>query len=716
MKIIGYSVPITVRPGASVEFKISTDEQHFDASLVRLVGGMVADQQAQSVAVELPGLGRFSGRVQRTHIGSYADLPVPPSLGRPRPITFQFWIRPSSVGLERRQSILATDTGLELQLRDGKLVLATGEHACSTTQALENNVWYFIAIRVLPDHFGLTIERVGGWAAHRLKETVEQSVRQAWSSELRAIRLAASIGAIPDSHYNGKIESVAIYDKELTPEEIRSLREGKAVAATPILRWAFEREMGTESIFDVGPHGSHGTTHNLPTRAVTGHGWNGDVLSYSENPSHYGAIAFHDDDLFDSGWETDLRLAIPEDFASGVYALQVSAGGESDSIPFFVRGARSNSKHVLFLAPTNTYLAYANERLAADFNLTSVVKHEIVLSDVDRFIIGNTKIVGKSLYDRHTDGSPVCFSSWLRPILNFRPNYLTWLNAGPRHFPADLLTVGWLEKRGVGYEVATDEDLDRDGLSLLSGYKVLITGTHPEYWSEAALKAVQTWLNDGGRLMYLGANGFYWITGFMGERRQSIEVRRGTSATRTADTDPGEGYLATTSRMGGIWRHRGHSPQALTGVGFAAQGWGGACGYKRLAASFAGPGKRFFEGIDDSVIGNFGTVMGGAVGDEIDRLDYELGTPSHALWLATSTGLNDFYQLVHEDILISMPGTTGGTESDRVRADIVAFDIEGGGKVFSVGSINYAGAMATNDYNNNAARLADNVLAVFLNE
>jgi N,N-dimethylformamidase len=158
------------------------------------------------------------------------------------------------------------------------------------------------------------------------------------------------------------------------------------------------------------------------------------------------------------------------------------------------------------------------------------------------------------------------------------------------------------------------------------------------------------------------------------------------------------------------------SPQALTGVGFAAQGWGGACGYKRLSASFEEPGKQFFKGIDGAIIGDFGIIMGGAVGDEIDRLDYELGTPPHALWLATSTGLSDYYQLVHEDILISMPGTTGGTETERVRADIVAFDIEGGGKVFSVGSINYAGAMATNDYSNNAAQLIDNALALFLNK
>jgi N,N-dimethylformamidase len=716
MRTIGYSVPISVSPGETIEFKISTEQSEFEASLVRFIGGMVSDQPAPSVPVEVPGLGRFPGRLQRTHIGSYADLPVTPDVALPQSVTFQFWICPSAVGLEQPQTVLATDIGLELQLRGGRLVLVLGEHTCTTTGAIENNVWYFIAIRCLPAVSALTVERVGGFTAHRLSETIEHSAARAPSNELRLIRLAASMAAVPENHYNGKIESVAVYAKELTFEEMRNLRDGKLTAPAPILHWAFERDISRERIVDVGPHASHGMTHNLPTRAVTGHAWNGDVLSYVEDLSQYRAIAFHDDDLFDCSWETDVRLSIPKGFPSGIYALEVGAGHERDSIPFFVRGTAPSSKNVLFLAPTNTYLAYANERLAADFDLSSVMQHGLVLNDADRFIIDNGPIVGKSLYDRHTDGSPVCFSSRLRPILNFRPNYRTWLNAGPRHFAADLLTVGWLEKRGVGYEVATDEDLDCDGIALLRRYKVLITGTHPEYWSEVALKAVRTWLGDGGRLMYLGANGFYWIIGYMGERRDAIEVRRGTSATRTADTPPGEGHLATTGKPGGIWRHRGYSPQALTGVGFAAQGWGGACGYKRLAASFEEPGKQFFKGIDGSIIGDFGIIMGGAVGDEIDRLDYELGTPPHAIWLATSTGLSDYYQLVHEDILISMPGTTGGTETERVRADIVAFDIEGGGKVFSVGSINYAGAMATSDYNNNATQLVDNALTLFLNE
>jgi hypothetical protein len=87
-------------------------------------------------------------------------------------------------------------------------------------------------------------------------------------------------------------------------------------------------------------------------------------------------------------------------------------------------------------------------------------------------------------------------------------------------------------------------------------------------------------------------------------------------------------------------------------------------------------------------------VLGGAAGDEIDRLDLQLGSPAHALLLATSAGRHtDYYQVTNEDVLITVPGQ-GGTESPKVRADMVFFETSNGGAVFSVGSINWLGCLA----------------------
>jgi N,N-dimethylformamidase len=43
-----------------------------------------------------------------------------------------------------------------------------------------------------------------------------------------------------------------------------------------------------------------------------------------------------------------------------------------------------------------------------------------------------------------------------------------------------------------------------------------------------------------------------------------------------------------------------------------------------------------FEGIDDEILGDFGLSGGGAAGFELDRADFELGTPPDALILARS--------------------------------------------------------------------------------
>jgi N,N-dimethylformamidase len=60
-----------------------------------------------------------------------------------------------------------------------------------------------------------------------------------------------------------------------------------------------------------------------------------------------------------------------------------------------------------------------------------------------------------------------------------------------------------------------------------------------------------------------------------------------------------------------------------------------------------------------------------------------------------------------------VPGQ-GGTESPKVRADMVFFETPNGGAVFSVGSINWLGSLAWNKFDNNVARVTHNVLRRFL--
>ena len=113
------------------------------------------------------------------------------------------------------------------------------------------------------------------------------------------------------------------------------------------------------------------------------------------------------------------------------------------------------------------------------------------------------------------------------------------------------------------------------------------------------------------------------------------------------------------------------------------------------------------------MIGDFGLVMNGAVGDEIDRLDTRLGSPPHTLLLATTAGRHsNFYLVVIEDTTLTMR-LIGGQENDKVRSDVVYYELPNGGAVFSTGSISYWGSLSHNNYQNNVSRMTENVLRRF---
>ncbi|MGH7055483.1 MAG: N,N-dimethylformamidase beta subunit family domain-containing protein, partial [Stellaceae bacterium] len=105
----------------------------------------------------------------------------------------------------------------------------------------------------------------------------------------------------------------------------------------------------------------------------------------------------------------------------------------------------------------------------------------------------------------------------------------------------------------------------------------------------------------------------------------------------------------------------------------------------------------------------------GAAGLEIDRYDLSLGTPPHALILASSEPLTDNYPLVQEDVMFMHPGM-GGTQHPLVRADMVYFTTPKDGAVFSASSIAWASALPCNKFDNSVSRIMKNVIDAFIRE
>lgn len=724
MQVIGYVDRLSARPGEEIACHVSLPHDgEVELDVVRLIHGDENPAGPGFKVHPVAGIARqvVAATPQSTPIGScmvaegvWGDAP-----GR---LTMDSLLWPTMPTHRRRQGLIslrgADGDVLALALSaDGRIELISGAGSqlvsvCATETALTARTWYRVQATIDEAAHSATLG-ISTLAGSMNPGMDESSTREGFA--LVPAYATCLVGALsctcvdgrafPDECFNGKLERPRLI-------------EGVTTSGTALADWRFELDMEGHEVTDVSGRNKHGRLINMPARAMTGHLWTGEELSHRHAPGQYAAVHFHEDDLEDAGWEESARIQLPETVPSGTYAVRLRAGTGIDHVPFFITTGHGQERApVTFLAPTFTYLAYANE------HLLEREPHSIPLGPHDRAVADHPEF-GLSLYDHHSDGSGVCYASSRRPLLNMRPDYRSWVHNAPRHLSADLYVIDWLERAGVPYDVVTDHDLHREGLTALDGSSVVITGSHPEYVSTQMLDALDEHLASGGRLMYLGGNGFYWVTSQDRNREYIIEVRRGVAGTRTWESEPGETYHSTTGEPGGLWRHRGKPPNALAGVGFSAQLTGvrsasaraglRAPGYRRLSDSFRADAAFVFEGITrDEVIGDFGLIMDGASGDEIDRYDVERGSPPGALVLAQSTGHSELYLLCSEDVAMTS-AKLAGPDNDLVRSDMVLYKLPGGGAVFAVGSICFSGSLSHNDYDNNVARLTTNVLREFL--
>ena len=732
MPVVGYADRLSVQPGQTIRFMVSCDFPRYRVDLVRLIHGDINPRGPGYKEETIPASinQSYPGRRQRLPGGSYALIEDQPALRLRGSFTLQAWISASTPG-KGAQGILTKYSesdrqgyGLVLE-EDGSLALWLGDPQgkvervrtrrplrrwvpasvyANRNQMVNSTSWYFVAatFEAKTGRVVLYQKPSTEWPRDETLAVVEQAVSTRTIGQTDASLLIAAYWSWRDGeesrvggHFNGKIENPHVFNRALTSSEIDLLYQGQP-PDDPVAAWDFSAEISSRRVHDTSANGFHGETVQMPTRGVTAHSWTGRPTSAVEAPAQYAAIHFHEDDLDDAGWEVDFEYRVPPTLESGVYAARLRAGNAEDFIPFFVRPQKGTATaQVAFLAPTFSYLAYANWQDQTPQLL--------------------------SLYSHHSDGSGVCYSSRLRPILEMRPK-VAWedsgdVSVGPHGFNADLHLVDWLQTNGYRHDVLTDEDLHFEGWDLLKPYRVVITGAHPEYWSQQMLDGLESYLRHGGRLMYLGGNGFYWVTSMESEEKHTIEIRR-RAGTETWQAAPGEYHHSTTGELGGLWRFRGRPPQKLVGVGFTAQADDRGRPFSRRPGSFDSRAQFIFEGIGpDEPIGDFPCLVleYGAAGLEIDRLDPVLGSPQHALVLATATGFSDMFQHVVEEVLVS-DSKQSGSINPRVKADMIFFEYPNGGAVFSASSISWSSCLSYNDYKNNVSRITENVLRGFLSK
>lgn len=652
----------SVAPGESLSVHAS-GQGGAVLSLVRLRGlvgavvptGYIEEPASKAATVEL--------EPRNVPMGSYAITERGPAVDASSRWQWTLHLMPTLT--DRGEVMRWGSDGPVLYLRDGVLVARWNE--TTLIVPVDAGAWS----EVILAHTGtgrleLSVKPLGGGAWYR--HARHQAAKVTPRSIAGALTLARG--------FNGKLAGPRL---EADDQSIAS--------------WDFSQAITTQSVPGRGQQGSELRLVNAPRRGVTGVLWDGSAHDWRTQPSHYDSIHFHDDDLSDCEWPVTATLQIPSSSPSGMYAVRIDADGQTFHAPFVVRARETPA--VVFLASTFTWLAYANSLWASPSGaaLARAYPREAALC----------RRYGCSMYARHRDGSGIGLVSTRRPVLTGVSGLFGEAHGGQVTANDDLRVLQWLDGTGMSFSVITDHDLHTMGPQVLAGARVVVTGGHPEYHSRESLDALASFTATGGRLLYLGGNGFYTRVSTLPDTPHVLEVRRAEGGVRMWAEPAGEYHHQSDGALGGLWRRLGRPPNQLVGVGFSAQGSEMETrAYVRTPAAGDARVAFLFEGVCEGEIGAAGP-LGAAAGYELDRADVALGTPPHALVVARSLPFGPLTAPVNEERLTHEVLDA----HDPLRADMTFFEGPAGGAVFAAGSLLFPGALTETD---GAGRIVLNAL------
>jgi N,N-dimethylformamidase len=229
--------------------------------------------------------------------------------------------------------------------------------------------------------------------------------------------------------------------------------------------------------------------------------------------------------------------------------------------------------------------------------------------------------------------------------------------------PGEWRLLSWLEREDFAYDLYSDYQLHAGQLDL-SAYKLLICGVHPEYWSREMYTLVKEWVNKrGGRFIYLGGNGINAEVEFPDATTMRVRSHLLTEGS-LGMTDPNNPGTVYESRF-----HRTVESEAnLLGVVSTADAIMSAAPYQVIKGDhwvFSGTGLRTGDTFGRASLHE--RCPGGASGYETDKISRF--SPKETVLLAK--GLNP----------------------DNGGAEMICYELNSGGKVFSAGSITWVASI-----------------------
>lgn len=212
------------------------------------------------------------------------------------------------------------------------------------------------------------------------------------------------------------------------------------------------------------------------------------------------------------GWPTAATVTVPADWRSGYY--QVTATTAEDDIPveefhaFFVVRAATPTAPILLVLATNTYAAYnfygggslyqnRDSGLGIQESQVSIRRPWMpgFLTKPDYYDIHvesrSSNVNAEDRFLRHSvSGVPfmACAAGWDN-----------W----------ERVLVEWAEREGYELDYAINSDLQLHP-ELLSGYRLMLSVGHDEYWSPEMRDTVEAFIHGGGNVCFLSGNTSIW--------------------------------------------------------------------------------------------------------------------------------------------------------------------------------------------------------------
>lgn len=366
---------------------------------------------------------------------------------------------------------------------------------------------------------------------------------------------------------------------------------------------------------------------------------------------------------------TSSLLEAPE--KSGLYYIHAEGeSGEFFSFPWIVAPAKPTAK-IAVLASTNTWNAYNNFGGRSNYvNADHLPETPIVNArlELSRYYYG-----GQYPEWRHPDEAylPLSFErpEWLNHVPEFTEVYDNIEGRQACHVaPTEWRLLAWLEREGFEYDFYSEYQLHAGELDL-DAYSIVISAVHPEYWSADMYHRIKAWVYErGGKFMYLGGNGLNAEVEFIDEATMRVNNQVVGHPSGGGVRDPEDPDRTFESRF-----HRNVESEAnLLGVVFTEAGVMTAAPYAVEDPDhwvFAGTGLQ--KGDLFGIESQHERIPGGASGHETDKRS--ASSPANTVLLAKGTNPDD-----------------GG-------AEMVIYDTDSGGSVFSVGSITYCACLLVDE-------------------